>query len=184
MQALLTTQGEHLNATVELPLSVFRQESTQVSFVVEFADPAIGLSLPRWNTNALHAPREGNSLAKIGFLRINGSYRYFAEVRKEHVEQLKLSFKVPIRSIPNRLANIQGIQVRDVAFKVLGWSIRYFMVIRDNYFGSFTHFSTLYEYLDKIKRGLPPGDPVVSKYREGKVRLSPCDFSGLYSSPC
>jgi hypothetical protein len=62
-------------------------------------------------------------------------------------------------------------QARDIAFKMLGWSIRYFMVLRDNYFGSFTHFSTLYEYLEKRRQNLPPGDPVWAKYREGKVRV-------------
>jgi hypothetical protein len=59
--------------------------------------------------------------------------------------------------------------MRDVAFKALGWSIRYFMVLRDNYFGSFTHFSTLNEYLEKRKKGLPVGDPIAQKYRPGKV---------------
>jgi hypothetical protein len=62
--------------------------------MMEVPDLEVSLSLPRWNTNALHAPREGNSLAKIGSLRINGSYLYFAEVRKENVEQLKLKFTV------------------------------------------------------------------------------------------
>lgn len=62
--------------------------------------------------------------------------------------------------------------MRDVAFKTLGWAIRYFMVMRDNYLGSFTNFSTLYEYLDKRKRNLPIGDPVELKYREGKVCVS------------
>lgn len=44
--------------------------------------------------------------------------------------------------------------------------------MRDNYFGSFTNFSTLYEYLDKRRRGLPAGDPIELKYRKGKVRSS------------
>lgn len=43
------------------------------------------------------------------------------------------------------------------------------MILRDNYFGSFTHFSTLFEYLDKRRRGLPAGDPIIQKYREGTV---------------
>ena len=97
MQALLTTRGAHFISTVEVPLNRFRQELTMISFVVEVPDPAVSLSLPRWNTNALHAPREGNSLGKIGFLRINGSYRYFTDVRKDHVEQLKLKFMVSHR---------------------------------------------------------------------------------------
>lgn len=52
------------------------------------------LSLPRWSTHALHAPKQGNNLGKIGVFRIDGSYRYFADVREEHVEQLKLTFTV------------------------------------------------------------------------------------------
>jgi hypothetical protein len=61
-------------------------------------------------------------------------------------------------------------KVRDIAFKALGWTIRYLMVMRDNYFGSFTNFSTLFEYLDKRRRGLPAGDPIELKYRKGNVR--------------
>jgi hypothetical protein len=44
------------------------------------------------------------------------------------------------------------------------------MVLRDNYLGSFTHFQTLYEYLEKQKEKLPLGDPIWLKYRPGKVR--------------
>lgn len=47
------------------------------------------------------------------------------------------------------------------------------MVMRDNYLGSFTNFSTLFEYLDKNKRGLPIGDPIELKHREGKVKTLP-----------
>jgi len=61
-------------------------------------------------------------------------------------------------------------KVRDIAFKALGWTIRYLMVMRDNYFGLFTNFSTLYEYLDKRRQGLPAGDPIELKYRPGQVR--------------
>lgn len=43
------------------------------------------------------------------------------------------------------------------------------MTVRDNYFGNFTHFSTLYEYVSKRKRNLPLGDPVEFKWVEGKV---------------
>lgn len=43
------------------------------------------------------------------------------------------------------------------------------MVLRDNYLGSFTNFSTLFEYIDKRKKNIPVGDPINLKYREGKV---------------
>lgn len=61
-------------------------------------------------------------------------------------------------------------QAEDITFKLLGWSIRYMMIFKDNYLGSFTQFSTLYEYLDRRRNGLPVGDPVMQKYRVGKVR--------------
>lgn len=48
------------------------------------------------------------------------------------------------------------------------------MVLRDNYFGSFTQFYTLYEYIQKKDRGLPISDPTELKYRPGKVLLSRC----------
>ena len=74
-------------------------------------------------------------------------------------------------------------QARDVVYKAFGWTIRYFMILRDNYFGSFTHFSTLTEYLEKRKRGQPLGDPINLSYREGQVmaRSSACTalFSGV-----
>jgi hypothetical protein len=43
------------------------------------------------------------------------------------------------------------------------------MILRDNYFGSFTHYSTTREYLHKRANNLPVGDPVDEKYRPGKV---------------
>lgn len=94
MQALFTSRGVYFSSIVEVPLTTFRPESTKISFTMEIPDPVVSLSLPRWNTNALYAPVEGSSLAKVGFLRVNGSYQYFAEVRKEHVEQLKLKIMV------------------------------------------------------------------------------------------
>jgi hypothetical protein len=66
---------------------------------MEAPDVTMSLSLPRWNANALHAPKNGNSLAKLGFLRLKGSYQYFAEVLDDYVEQLKLKFMVSLHTI-------------------------------------------------------------------------------------
>ncbi|THU95661.1 hypothetical protein K435DRAFT_829044 [Dendrothele bispora CBS 962.96] len=158
--ALFVLSGARLQTIVKIPSNIFRPYSTIVSFSVDVPNAAINLSLPRWNTNALHSPKEGNNVAHLGFLRIDGSYLYYSEVRKGNVEQLKLDFTA-----------------HDVAFKALGWSIRYFMILKDNYFGSFTHFSTLYEYLDKRKKGDPPGDPIDFKYREGKSNMMQVEMS-------
>ncbi len=60
-------------------------------------------------------------------------------------------------------------QVKNPTYYAYGWSIRYFLILRDNYIGSFTHFQTLSEYLDKRNQKLPVGDPIKLSYRPGKV---------------
>lgn len=64
------------------------------------------------------------------------------------------------------------IQTEGLIFKSLGWSIRYFMILQENYFGSFTHFTTIHEYLARREDGRV-GDPVVEKYRPGSVSGPP-----------
>lgn len=54
-------------------------------------------------------------------------------------------------------------------YKAFGWTIRHFMVLRDNYFGSFTHFCTLSEYLQKRRKEQPITDPIELQWRPGKV---------------
>ena len=60
-------------------------------------------------------------------------------------------------------------QGHKVMYKALGLSIHYFMALKDNYFGSFTHFSTLSEFLARKEEGIPFGDPTALKYGPGKV---------------
>lgn len=87
-------RGNSLKTDATILSNTFRPEATTIPFCVIAPDVFIDLSLPRWNTHALHSPADGNSLAKVGLLRIDGSYRYFAEVRNDYVEQLKLTFTV------------------------------------------------------------------------------------------
>lgn len=105
-QALLTVRGIRLKNVTEIPSDTFRPEATTIPFSIEIPDVALSLSLPRWNTWALHAPRDGSSLAKVRVLRAEGFYRYFSEVRDDHVEQLKLTLTVcPLLLIMNRSLN-------------------------------------------------------------------------------
>ncbi|KAL0956539.1 hypothetical protein HGRIS_002680 [Hohenbuehelia grisea] len=158
--AFLILRGNRFKTEVEIPSNVFRPDTTIIPFSLEVPDVSLDLSLPRWHTSALHTSPERNNIGHAAFFRVDASYRYFAEVRENNIERLKLDF-----------------QAKQVAFKALGWSIRYFMVMRDNYFGSFTHFSTLFEYLDKRKGGIPPGDPILAKYRPGKSNAFEVDMT-------
>ncbi|KAF5393264.1 hypothetical protein D9757_000624 [Collybiopsis confluens] len=152
--ALFSLVGERMKFSTIIHSNVYRAESTTIPLLVDVPDVVLKLSLPRWNTNALHAPKSGNTIARVGSFSLQGSYLYFAEVHRDHIEQFVLNIKV-----------------RGIIFKSLGWAIRHFMILRDNYLGSFTHFSTLYEYLDRRKRGVLVGDPVVQKYRPGSSNM-------------
>jgi hypothetical protein len=92
--ALVVVHGPHLRLEATIPSNTFRPEATTISFVVDANDTNVDISLPRWNTHALHASKEGHSLLKAGKLSVEGSYHYFAEAREEHVEQLKVTVNV------------------------------------------------------------------------------------------
>ena len=64
---------------------------------------------------------------------------------------------------------ISGSKGTSPAFKLFGCVVRHFMAWRENYFGSFTQYSTTREYLEKRERRIPVGDPLELKYRPGKV---------------
>lgn len=166
---MLTIQGPRLSNEAQIPANIYRPEATSIPFCVEAHNLSFALSLPRWNT---HASNYGNRIGKIRFFRVDASYRYYAEVHEEYVEQFKLDIIVCLFTFSAGSMVTESFyrKVRDIAFKTLGSTIRYLMVMRDNYFGSFTNFSTLYEYLDKRRQGLPPGDPIELKYRRGNVR--------------
>ena len=137
-----------------MPFTKYRPDASIVSFWIEVPDVFVDLSLPRWNILSLFPTPDRNQVGRIGMLNMSGSYRYFADVKLENVDQLKLEFVG-----------------RDVVYKAFGWTIRHFMILRDNYFGSFTHFSTLTEYLNKRNTGQPLGDPIHLQYREGHVSM-------------
>ncbi|KAA1471307.1 hypothetical protein DENSPDRAFT_799140 [Dentipellis sp. KUC8613] len=149
--ALLTLRGAVLRNENFIPSERYIAASTTIPFVVDAPDIRVSLTLPRWNTHSLHAIEPTTHIGRIGLLRVEGSYLYFAEVREENIEQLRLNFTA-----------------NDVLFKCLGWAIRHFMIFRENYFGYFTQFSTLDEYLKKRRSGIPVGDPIDQKYRPGK----------------
>lgn len=160
--ALVTLRGERLDTSVTIPSNKFRPESTNVQFVVKVPNVSVDFSLPRWNTRAAYIPKEGCNLAKVGLVVLKASYLYHSEPRADAVDHLTLNF-----------------EATELIYLCVGWSIRYWMVLRDNYLGSFTNFSTLYEYIDKRRRNVPVGDPVNLKYREGKNNMFQCTMSML-----
>ncbi|XP_006461147.1 hypothetical protein AGABI2DRAFT_185437 [Agaricus bisporus var. bisporus H97] len=152
--ALLILRGETIEFNTVIPSNIFRPESTTIEFITKAPKLALNFSLPRWNTRAAYMPKDGCCLANVGNFVLKGTYHYYSEVRENFIDHLNLTS-----------------EVSDLVYQSLGWATRYWMVVRDNYLGSFTSFSTLYEYLDRRKRNVPVGDPVIMKYRQGKANM-------------
>ena len=92
--ALLTARGVSLTSESVIPLDKYRPVMTVIPFLVIAPNSHISLTLPRWNTHMLQGAAAITKLGRIGLLRVDGSYQYFAEVRDDSVEQLRLKFYV------------------------------------------------------------------------------------------
>ncbi|KAG8827640.1 hypothetical protein FRC19_001885 [Serendipita sp. 401] len=149
---LLLLDGSSLNCTVGIPASRYRPEATAIQFSVESTDKLrVHLTFPKWNTKAAHATSQLTDLGQVSSLRLDGVYRYHADVKDTFVDTLRL--------------NIYG---RTCSFKCFGWAIRHFMSLQANYFGSFTNFTLSSE---ARRKGDKLGDPIDKKYREGQTNL-------------
>ena len=67
-------------------------------------------------------------------------------------------------------------QSEGLRIKLFGWVIRRMMIARENYFGTFTNFTTLAEYIAKRRKGFL-GDLLDEKHRPENVSFG-FDSSG------
>ncbi|KAG8862253.1 hypothetical protein FRB96_001832 [Tulasnella sp. 330] len=164
--SLFLCTGTSLDAQVKVPSDKFRPNHSAILFSFELPDAAIAMSLPDWNTHTIFAKSRPVPLGSIGSVRLDCSYTSCAEVRDDNVEKLSLDLKG-----------------RNLLFRAYGWSIRHFLRLKDNYFGRFTHFSTVQEYMEKQTQG-SIGDPIIAKYRKGKSNVFEVTFSLDIVDPC
>ncbi|WVQ94212.1 hypothetical protein IAU59_001290 [Kwoniella sp. CBS 9459] len=129
----------------------YRPELSTVPFSVSLSDARVELCVPKWDTHRAFGD-DTIEIGKIGELAAKGSYLYYSSPRPDHQETLNL--------------HLEG---KQVIFKALGWVLRRLFCVKDNYFGGFTQFKTMQEYLEKFDHDPDSvGDPVEEKYRPGR----------------
>nr|ODN85117.1 hypothetical protein L203_05068 [Cryptococcus depauperatus CBS 7841] len=149
--AFMDVYGPCLDAVVVVAATQYRPESSMVPFTVTISDARVDICVPRWDTHRAFGP-EVFEAGRIGELTASGSYRYYTVPRPDHQETLNL--------------HLEG---NNVKYKALGWVLRRMFCIKDNYFGGFTQFTTIHEFLEKYDHNpASVGDPVKEKYRPGK----------------
>lgn len=169
---LLEIRGARTYAEVEVPLIRFRPESSTIPFSVQGSDIALLVHMPEWHTHSTFGNQNTAQFAKVGKLRLRGSYLYYAEPTPEHVECITLFIYVSMTLGTTHRAKclLPDSQLDDVAFRIIGWVIRRLMLIKDNYAGSFMNFQTTQDFHNEFAKSPRSwGDKTVERYRPGKV---------------
>lgn len=154
--AFMDIYGPRMDAYVAVDTTRYRPEMSTLPFSINLQDARVELCVPKWDTHRSFGKGDSLEVGKIGNVTATGSYRYYATPKPEHQENLML--------------HLEG---ERVVYKALGWALRRMFNVKDNYFGGFTQFTTMQEYLERFDHDPNSvGDPVEEKYRPGRVSPS------------
>ncbi|MCJ1389681.1 hypothetical protein MMC18_002538 [Xylographa bjoerkii] len=125
--------GDKLNVNLRIPLIEYRPLKNKVTFDVDAYHGGFSLCTPTWNTQ--HTLLDSSEVATLKDLNFDGYYSYCTTIATGLTDTLVL--------------NLQGIAP---TIHLYGFLIRYFIKIKDNYFGEDLHFQTLEEYQLRINK--------------------------------
>ena len=123
--------GQQLKADLLIPSKNFRPVRNLITLDIQVIDGGVETRTPPRNTH--HTFLNGSDVAALTRLKICGSYSYFTTTSPNLTDILSLS--------------VLGVAPR---LDLYGSLVRYFMKIKDNYFGEDIHFRTLEEYQCQI----------------------------------
>jgi len=148
--------GPHLNANLLLPFHSFQSPKQEISFDVKVHQLSLRLILPVYNTirqhlediavessneyyyNGTGAPQTNSGASQFIFCEdfsLNGKYLYYQKVDPSYLNSVVL--------------NIVG---KSPTVKLFGFYVRYFLFLKNNFFGYTSHIINLDKYKDNIKK--------------------------------
>ncbi|KAI1651425.1 uncharacterized protein F4817DRAFT_131061 [Daldinia loculata] len=121
-----------------IPLDSYRPTKNAIPFKVT-ADPLrLGLHVPPWNTQATFLASK--DIGHLESLTIQGNYNYNATTSAANTDTLVL--------------DVSG---QSLTARIYGFLVRYFLQMKDNYFGDNIHFKTLDEHQEALRaKGADP----------------------------
>ena len=125
--------AQGLRADLVIPSKAFRPARNKVVFDVVAHNGGFKLLTSPRNTQ--HTFLDDSDVASLEDLRVNGSYSYFTTTSPSLTDVL--------------LLNVHG---GSPQISLYGFMIRYFMKVKDNYFGDDIHFRTWEEYQDQVHK--------------------------------
>ncbi|KAK3688539.1 hypothetical protein B0T22DRAFT_156802 [Podospora appendiculata] len=121
-----------LQAHVTIPIDIYTPKKNVIPFHIRSETASVDLHLPPWNTQASFLASK--EVGHLESLLIDGAYHYNATTSPANTDTLIL--------------NVTG---QALFARVHGFVVRYFMKIKDNYFGEDIHFKTLEEYQEALR---------------------------------
>jgi hypothetical protein len=135
--------GSVLDADVCITLSTYRPYRNDITFNVDAKQGGLNLHIPPWNTQATFL--SSTELATLKELAIQGKYQYCSTTTTSNTDTL--------------LLNVHG---HATSAQFYGFVIRYFLKIKDNYFGDDIRFKTLEEYQDVLRAKRDGNEEIVN----------------------
>ncbi|KAH8880650.1 hypothetical protein GQ53DRAFT_833110 [Thozetella sp. PMI_491] len=116
-----------LQSKVCIPIDSFRPSKNAIPFDVRADTASVRLHVPDWNTQDSFLTT--NEIGQLENLTVDGGYHYNATTSPAKTDTLVLN-----------------VGAQSPVARLHGFLIRYFLKIKDNYFGEDVHFKTLEEY--------------------------------------
>ncbi|KAI9605129.1 hypothetical protein H4Q26_003103 [Puccinia striiformis f. sp. tritici PST-130] len=140
--------GQSLTAKAVIPGDIYRPPISRTSFNVRFDDLSVKLDYPNWSTQHSFATESALYCAELGRVALQGYYDANDVIKSEAVDFLDLS-----------------LELDDVLFKAFGHLLRLMLNIKENYLGSYHHFSTQEEFIAAFAKGIIGDHPDEINYR-------------------
>ncbi|KAK7997971.1 hypothetical protein PG989_006011 [Apiospora arundinis] len=137
----LVFESPCLKADTSISLDNFRPSKNFVPFTVQAETIGLALHLPPWNTQASFL--NSKQVGTVESLLLSGEYHYNSTTSTANTDTLVL--------------DVTG---QSLVTTVHGFIIRYFLQLKDNYFGDYVHFRTLDEYQEtlRVKKDSPESE--------------------------
>ncbi|KAI8885811.1 hypothetical protein K501DRAFT_331672 [Backusella circina FSU 941] len=128
--AFIKAQISKASVTLTIPSTEFQPNTNAIKFNIAAENISAGLSVQSSHTLKAFMREEDSNVAVIRSVILDGSYENYSTVDiMRHIESCNLHFK------------INGVTV-----KLFGSVIRYVLILKDNYFGAWSNFSTIDEH--------------------------------------
>lgn len=149
--AYLILKSPLLDASTCIPLDKYRPPKSVIPFEIRAEEAFLHLHVPPWNTQASFL--KSMSIGRLENLLVDGGYHYNAITSPAATDTL-----------------VMNVSAQSPTVNLYGFVIRYFLKVKDNYFGDDVHFKTLEEYQEMLK--LKETDPEAERQSKPPAKKS------------